>query len=93
LPYQKYQRKEKTAGNTKRKPVDSSTPSPGDDPEVLMLCTVALDVAVAAGLKLVVGPKVVSATEVVRADPVDAVLVDPRPDVETIIEDKTSMKY
>lgn len=50
------------------------------------------DVAVAAGLNVVVGPKLVSTPECVGAG-VGAALVGPVPDAEMIIEDKTSIRY
>jgi hypothetical protein len=46
------------------------------------------DVAVAAGLNVVVGPKLVSTPEFVGAG-----LVGPAVDAELIIEDKTTVRY
>lgn len=50
------------------------------------------DVAVAAGLNVVVGPKLVSTPECVGPE-VGAALVGPVPDAEIIMEDKTSTRY
>jgi len=72
--------------------VETSATAPLDAPEVDVLWTGATDVTVAAGLKDVVGPKLVSAGG--PADTGIGVTVAELPaDVERIKEGRTSARY